>query len=112
MGEIKKGINELLKLVGQRPDLPVVAAVNYDVVLDDSYVYWMGHINGAMIDKVCTDKDGATVFYEDHDIEDALASVLSDDEYELLPDDGEGREKAFEALPWKEVIVAFVESGY
>lgn len=38
---MKNNIKELLKLIKQHPDLPIVAMVESEVVADD-YGYWMG----------------------------------------------------------------------
>lgn len=111
-----KGVKELLKLIDQYPDFPVLFAVGYEVVADDSFNYWIGHTTGASVDKICFSRfdnfsENGFVSYDDDDVEDTLASVLPADEYEALPDDDEGRRKAFEALPWKDCIVVFVEAG-
>lgn len=105
-----EGVKDVLKCIEQYPDLPVVVAVSNDVVYDDSYAWWEGEINGACVEKICTSKDGGVVFYDSTDIQDTLVSILSNAEFAALPKDDEGRKRAFEALPWREVVVIFV--GY
>lgn len=42
-------IKELLKLVSENPDLPVVPMVDYEVVADDGYSRWLGSFGSVYV---------------------------------------------------------------
>ena len=57
---------ELLKLIEENPDLPIVPMVDAEVIGDDSG-YWLGKWQGAYIDKYVLHEDYGVVFYDEKD---------------------------------------------
>lgn len=57
-------IKNLQKLIGENPDLPVLAKVNGEVVWDDSYAWWLGSIGIAELGEYVTYNER---FYDDKD---------------------------------------------
>ncbi len=57
-------IKELLKLVSENPDLPVVPMVDYDVVADDGYSRWLGSFGYVYVGEYALFKDR---FYDDRE---------------------------------------------
>lgn len=100
---------ELLKLVQENPDLPIVPLVDYEVCFED-YGYWQGSFGRAKVNEyVHFDDRFYTRDYQDI-IEDKLSDTLCDD-YPDMPDDEFFKmihEKA-EALPWKKAIIVYIE---
>lgn len=39
---MENNAKELIRLIQENPDLPIIPMVNEEVVADDSYTYWMG----------------------------------------------------------------------
>lgn len=100
---------ELLKLVQENPDLPIVPMVDGEICLDDCG-YWQGSFGRAEVNEwVCVNER----FYTRNDqdvIEDALSDTLCDD-YPDMADDEFFKmihEKA-EALPWKKAIIVYID---
>lgn len=110
-----KNVKKLLKLATENPSLPIVSMVQYEVVADDSFSYWLGEIESVTVEELWV-SDGRTWTREDAEVE--CSSIV--DEYapddvvakiESLPD-GKLREQAamewIKGLPWMKCIVIFV----
>lgn len=106
----------LLKLMTEHPDLPVIAMTDSDVVADDTYAWWWASIGASGITKVaCWEKpDGETEWYEEFDraVEDMMdyyadeddMTILSEDQYEAFI-----REKV-KKLNWRDAIYVDIVS--
>lgn len=55
---------ELFNLIRKRPDLPIVAMVDSDIVADDGYCFWMGEWGRCEIDKYIAHESYGVIFYE------------------------------------------------
>ena len=59
-----KNLQELFKLIQERPDLPIVAMVDSEIVADDGYNYWLGEWGKCEIDRYIVHEDYGVIFYE------------------------------------------------
>ena len=67
-GQIEKqteNLKELFGLIKKRPDLPIVAMVDSEIVADDGCCYWMGSWGSCLIDKYIVHEDYGVIFYEE-----------------------------------------------
>lgn len=110
---MNENIKEILKLIEEHPDLPVVPMVGQDIVAD-SFGEWTAEVGEAEIKKICIYED-AVIFYDENTLKTAELLEL---DYETLglPDSmssGEAnrRLKAFiDSLDWLEVIIVHIET--
>lgn len=103
---------ELLKLIAENPDLPIVPMVEYEVVADDSYHWWMGTWGICAIDYIYNGKEA--VHFKSDDEEEVLCDMVGC-EYYQTPD---GRDicdltdeewnDLYQSIPWKKCIVVFI----
>ncbi|WP_337439124.1 hypothetical protein [Acidaminococcus fermentans] len=110
-----KNVKELLKLAAENPSLPIVAMVQYEVVADDSFSYWLGEIDAVDVEELWV-SDGRTWTREDAEYE--CLSIVDDyapddvvAQIERLPDEKLREQAAMEwinGLPWMKCIVIFI----
>lgn len=60
-----ENLKELFDLIRKRPDLPIVAMVDSEIVADDGYSYWMGSWGSCLIDKYIVHEDYGVIFYDE-----------------------------------------------
>lgn len=109
-------LKELLGLIEKRPDLPVVAMVDYEVVADDGYGYWMGEWGKCEIDKYIVHENYGVIFYEQGrpDTVDIFEKYFDYAECgidEEMPDEQAlslMREK-IDTLDWTEAIIVYID---
>ncbi len=107
---------ELLKLMTENPDLPILCLGTIDATMfEEDRAYWCpGCIKKASIEKFYP---GEETFYFEDDEDDAVIewagkTMAEDMEYvwgefeELSP---EKKEKAYNTIPWKTVILVEIE---
>lgn len=111
-----ENLKELFGLMKKRPDLPIVAMVDSEVVADDGCCYWMGSWGNCLIDKYIVHEDYGVIFYEEGkpDTVDIFEKYFDYAECgidEELPD-----EKALplmrakvDSLDWKEAIIVYIQ---
>lgn len=106
-------MNELLKLVQENPELPIVAMVKGEIVGGDEYGYWVGSFGKAEVDEylIPTDarRDDGIYFKSDDDVFDVLERYLPEEEWEALPENESECRPYFEALPWVKAIIVYIE---
>lgn len=101
----KERLNELLKLCAENPDLPVICAVDGEIVCDDSYGWWLGSIGcGAHVDSALTTSDGSIIFRSNDDDNYHYETFFDEDEIDPDATDDEVKEKV-DGLPWMRCIV-------
>lgn len=103
---------ELLKLIEENPDLPIVPMVEYEVVADDSYHWWMGRWTGCEIDYIYNGKEA--VHFKSDDEEEVLCDMVGC-EYYQTPD---GRDicdltdeewnDLYQSIQWQKCIVVYI----
>lgn len=103
-------LEELLRLMQENPQLPVLPMVEYDVVGDDDYSVdsmWLGAWGDAVKTKAL-DHFGQVFFYDDpYDV--VLPEIYGWEYYDEL--DADGEREAFDALPWQDVILVRIETA-
>ena len=102
---------ELIKLMKENPDLPVLPLVDSEVVADD-FGYWLGKWGLCEVKEYYNGR--VRIHFKDDDEEEVLVDMVGckysktkdgRDIYDL-PDD-EWKE-LFESLPWQKVIVVYI----
>jgi hypothetical protein len=104
--------HEIIKLIEENPDLPVVPMVDSEVVADDSYTYWMGKWGECKVTEYYLGNE--KVHFRDDDEEDVLCDMsgckydhdpqgryiydLTDDEWDAL----------YKSIPWTKCIVVYI----
>lgn len=111
LDSLKTKHNDFLRLVKENPDLPIVAAVDADVVGGEGYSYWFGAFGAAEKGAyVCVEMCGESRFFtkdDQEEIEEYFADEMaSDEEFDLHEIEIEKlAHKKAEALPWVEAII-------
>lgn len=104
-----KNAAELMKLVKENPDLPVVPMVDAGIAWDDCG-YYMATFGAAEVDEyIISRRDDRIYFKSDDDVFDVLEHVLSDEEFDTLPQTEAECRPYFEALPWTKAIVVYID---
>lgn len=105
---------ELLELIRQNPDLPILPMVDSEIVAEDGYNWWLGSFGHSSIDEyVLTEYHGEERYFrrdEQDLIEEYIAEDVIDCESENLSDE-EIEKRAHEiaeALPWKKAILVWI----
>lgn len=101
-----KNLADLLHLMQQHPDLPVMAMVDSEIVADDTWGRWLGAWGWCRLDTYCRGKE-RVYFYDEHDMEDALVEAKGWDWLDEASDD-EWLE-AYKELPWTKCIVVDID---
>lgn len=106
---MNKNTAELLKLMQENPDLPVIPMVNGEIPGDDCG-WWLGSWGNACVDEyLLTNGDECMAFKSDDDVFSALAQYLTDEEFEKLPETEEECRGTYNALPWIKAIVVNID---
>lgn len=104
-----KNIETLLRLVQENPDLPVVPMVEGRIAWDDGD-YFMAAFGAAEVDEyIVSRQDDRIYFKSDDDVFDVLEHVLSDEEFDTLPQSEAECRPYFEALPWTKAIIVYID---
>lgn len=103
---------DLLKLIEENPDLPIIPIVDSEVVADDSYSSWIGSWGYCEVTEYYYGRN--YIHFKDDDQEDVLTDMVGC-EYSCDP---EGRDiydlsdeewdKLFNSLPWVKAIVVHI----
>ena len=106
---------ELIKLIKENPELPVVPMVNYELALCiEDYGYWVGSFGSAQVEEfACVEMYGnnKVIYKQDQGyIEEYFAEKILDENEDLSDEEIEklAHERA-EALPWKKAIIVYIE---
>lgn len=102
-------ITELLRLIEENPDLPILPMVDGEICAGDDYGYWCGNWGNAKVDEFLIAKhDDCIRFKSDDDVFDVLECCLTDEEFEKLPETEAECRPYFDALPWKKAIIVYI----
>ena len=102
---------ELLKLIQENPDLPVVPVVDSEIAGDD-YGYWLGKWGRCEVTEYYCGRE--RVHFKDDDEEDVLTDLVGCDYscdmqgrdiYDLSDEEWD---KIFESLPWVKCIAVYI----
>lgn len=73
----QENVKELLKLIQENPDLPIVPMVDTEVCSSDDYGYWMGGWKEARIDEYWSDDE--RIYFRSQDEEDLIEKLIDND---------------------------------
>lgn len=107
---MNKNTAELLKLIQENPELPIVPMVDSEIVADDSYGRWLGAWGSSYIGFYLVGEEKVH-FREDDDFEE-IESALTDgainyEEFEAMTD--AEAEAAYASLPWTKAIIVNID---
>lgn len=110
---MNENIKEILKLIEDHPDLPVIPMVGQDIVAD-SFGEWTAEVGEAEIRKICIYED-AVIFYDENTLKTAGLLELDYDTLGIPESMSSGeanrRLKAFiDSLDWLEAIIVHIET--
>lgn len=111
---MNENIKEIVKLIGEHPDLLVIPMVGQDIVLDDMGD-WVASFGKAEIRKICIYEE-AIIFYDENPLKMAEAlNFYHDFPGELFDSVSTGEtnkltKEAIDSLDWLEVIIVYVET--
>ena len=95
MDKKQKNINDLLKLIKENPELPILPIVDSEIVASDDSNYFVGSWGESRIDYYWCDDE--RIYSKENDFEDLVENIIDtdnnyDEEFGLLND--EYKEKA------------------
>lgn len=105
---------EIIRLIEENPELPIVPMVDCDVVGDDSYRNWIGNWGKCEVTEYYRGRE--YVHFKDDDEEDVLNDMLGckygydsqgRDIYELSDKEWD---KLYKQIPWVKCIVVYITS--
>ena len=103
---------ELLKLIQENPDLPVVPMVDYEIVGDDSCTWWLGSWGRCEVNEYYCGRE--RVHFKDDDEEDVLTDMVGC-KYSCDPQgrdifdlSDEEWDKLYASIPWIKCIVVYI----
>jgi len=106
---------ELLKLIAENPDLPIIPMVGTEVVADDCSDYWIGSWGICRVDEYYIGRD--YIHFKSDDLENVLADMTgcdygkTKDGKDIWDDlEDEEWETLFDSLPWVKAIVVYIET--
>lgn len=104
-----KNTTELLKLVQENPGLPVVPMVDAGIAWDDCG-YFMAAFGASEVDEyIISQRNDRVYFKSDDDVFEVLEHVLSDEEFNALPQTEAECRPYFEKLPWVKAIIVYID---
>ena len=102
---------ELLELVKENPELPIIPMVYTEVVAGDQFAYWLGQVIKCEVREYTIDKwygDGCVKYRDDFDSENHMIESIAEGKYSGTEED---YEKATEEVKniWTKAIIMFVD---
>ena len=95
---------ELIKLISEHPELPIVPMVDADCICDDCGK-WLAKFDYPMVGKYIVSDE--RVFFDDNeigdDIDDVISAVIGRDKCDEMTE--EEMNKAYEELEWIDAII-------
>nr|DAR78924.1 MAG TPA: hypothetical protein [Caudoviricetes sp.] len=101
-------IKEILKLIEEHPDLPVIPMVGQDIVADCTDE-WIANFGKAEIRKICMYEE-AIIFYDENLLKIAEALDFYRDFLGVCGETGKLTKEAIDSLDWLEVIIVHIET--
>lgn len=107
-----KNVNELLKLIEENPDLPIIPMVATEVVAADDYAWWIGEWGKCIITEYYEGRE--TIHFKDEDEEDVLSDLKGcrpycdkngNDIYELPEEEWD---RLYSSIPWIKCIAVYI----
>lgn len=105
-----KYTEDLLKLIKDNPDLPIVPMVDGEIAPEEDG-YWRGQWGPAAVDEYLVAERHERIFFKsEEDMWAVLEQYLPNEEYDSLPDNEDECSKIYENLLWKKAIVVYINS--
>lgn len=109
----KERMQELLKLIEENPELPIIPLVQEDIVADGDYMFWMAAWGRAEVKKYWLGETQIH-FYEPDDgrcVEEVIDDpATTDQEFDFDNPTDEQALAVYEAKPWAKAIFVNIES--
>lgn len=102
------GHQQLLELIRDNPNLPVVPLVSGEIAGDD-YGYWLGAWDDAFLSEYIMTREGDILFARDGDVYGDLEKYLSINDFDALPEDDAECRQIWGRLPWREAIIVLID---
>lgn len=102
----KKNQDELIRLITENPDLPVIPMVDAEICGDD-YGYGVGTFGMACIDEYIIASE-SVLFKSDDDVFNTLEKYLLKEEYDALPTSELECRSIYNSLPWIKAIIVYI----
>lgn len=107
-------VEELLTLIKDNPDLPIIPMVNQEVVADDSYTWWLGRWKYSEVSGYYLGNEA--IHFKDDDEEDVLKDMVGC-KYYCTPDgrditeiSDEEWDALYASIPWEKCIVVYIDT--
>lgn len=101
-------IRDLLRLIGEHPDLPVIPMVGQGIVADCDDE-WIANFGKAEIRKICMYEE-AIIFYDENLLKIAEALDFYRDFLGVCGETGKLTKEAIDSLDWLEAIIVHIET--
>ena len=98
---MKNNLKNLLKLIKENPELPVIPFVDGEIVCGDEYCRWIGSIGDVNIKEFCTFKER---YYFKDEIEDLIDSLTCAYDYNI-----EQAEEDAKRMNWQKAICVNID---
>lgn len=105
---MKDNIKDLLRLIEEHPDLPIVPMVGQGIVADCTDE-WIANFGKAEIRKICMYEE-AIIFYDENLLKIAEALDFYRDFLGVCGETGKLTKEAIDSLDWLEAIIVHVET--
>ncbi len=102
----KENMEELLYLIKENPELPVVP-IKESEIGGSGYGYYLGAFGFPFVDEyiIAINDDERVLFKSTNDVFDTLERYLSYEELEVLPESEEECRTYYDKLPWVKAII-------
>ena len=105
---MKDNIKDLLRLIKEHPNLPIVPMVGQGIVADCTDE-WIANFGKAEIRKICMYEE-AIIFYDENPLKMAEALDFYRDFLGVCGETGKLTKEAIDSLDWLEAIIVHVET--
>lgn len=105
-------IEELLKLVQENPDLPIIPIVDAEEVSDDIYNYWIGGWGHSKVTEYYVGEE--EIHFRDDDEEEVLSDMVgckcycTPDGSDITDISEKEWDELYRSIPWKKAIVVYI----
>ena len=105
-------VEELLKLIKENPNLPIVPMVESEVVAGDDYSYWIGEWGCCEVTEYYLGNE--KVHFKSDDEEDVLMDLqgckwcMTPDGKDIYDLSDEEWDKLYKSIPWIKCIVVYI----
>lgn len=108
-------LREILDLMGEHPDLPILPMVGTEIVADDSYARWTASWGSAEVKKFCVVNERVIFWDEDYIWETWEEIGFDYDDFGIndeIPDEDAERiaRETLNRLEWTEAIVVYIDT--